>query len=37
VDGRFVPRLFGWMVHVMAFASDDPTVVWGMEHDHQRE
>jgi len=25
------------MVHVMAFESDDPTVVWGMEHDHQHE
>jgi len=25
------------MVHVMAFESDDPTVVWGMEHDQQHE
>ena len=24
VGGRFRPRLFGWMVHVMAFAEDDP-------------
>ena len=24
VGGRFRPRLFGWMVHVMAFAGDDP-------------
>ncbi|HTD70404.1 MAG TPA: hypothetical protein VK647_08095 [Gemmatimonadales bacterium] len=37
VDGRFVPRLFGWMVHVMAFESGNPTVVWGMEHDHKPE
>jgi len=25
------------MVHVMAFESDDPTVVWGMERDHKPE
>ncbi len=24
VGGRFRPRLFGWMVHVMAFSSGDP-------------
>jgi hypothetical protein len=24
VGGRFRPRLFGWMVHVMAFSGDDP-------------
>lgn len=29
VGGRFVPHLFGWMVHANVFASDDPTVVWG--------
>ena len=29
--GRFVPHLFGWMVHVNAFDSDDPRVIWG-EH-----
>jgi hypothetical protein len=29
VGGRFRPRLFGWMVHVMAFSSDDP---WHTEH-----
>jgi len=34
VGGRFVPRLFGWMVHVMAFDSDDPNVIWGADHDH---
>ncbi len=32
VGGRFLPRIFGWMVHVMAFASDDPSVIWGGEH-----
>lgn len=26
VGGRFRPRLFGWMVHVMAFSEGDP---WG--------
>ena len=37
VGGRFYPRLFGWMVHVMAFESDDPRVIWssgGGGHDH---
>jgi hypothetical protein len=29
VGGRFAPRLFGWMVHVMAFASGDP---WNTGH-----
>jgi hypothetical protein len=34
VGGRFFPRLFGWMVHVNAFAGTDPAVVWGGEgHD----
>jgi len=28
VGGRFIPHLFGWMVHVQAFASDDPAVIW---------
>lgn len=32
VGGRFVPRLFGWMVHVNAFESDDPRVIWGDHH-----
>jgi hypothetical protein len=34
VGGRFVPHLFGWMVHVMAFESDDPAVIWGAGHAH---
>ena len=29
VGGRFRPRLFGWMVHVMAFSADDP---WNAHH-----
>lgn len=35
--GRFVPRLFGWMVHVNAFAGD-PAAVWGGHemHEHAR-
>ena len=32
VGGRFFPRLFGWMVHVNAFESDDPRVIWGDHH-----
>ena len=32
VGGRFRPRIFGWMVHVQAFASDDPKVIWSTEH-----
>jgi len=31
VGGRFVPHLFGWMVHVQAFAGDDPAVIWSHE------
>ena len=34
VGGRFLPRIFGWMVHVQAFASDDPAVIWSSGHDH---
>ncbi|HEX4632737.1 MAG TPA: hypothetical protein VH163_02830 [Gemmatimonadales bacterium] len=33
VGGRFFPRIFGWMVHVNAFASNDPKIIWGGE-DH---
>ena len=29
VGGRFRPRIFGWMVHVMAFADQDP---WNSHH-----
>ena len=29
--GRFLPIVFNWMVHVNAFASDDPRVIWGEE------
>ena len=32
VGGRFRPRIFGWMVHVQAFASDDPGVIWSVDH-----
>ncbi|HYR30437.1 MAG TPA: hypothetical protein VEO93_00860 [Gemmatimonadales bacterium] len=32
VGGRFLPRIFGWMVHVNAFASDDPRVIWAAHH-----
>jgi hypothetical protein len=30
--GRFVPHLFGWMVHVNAFESDDPQAIWSDHH-----
>lgn len=32
VGGRFLPNLFGWMVHANVFASD-PADVWQQEHD----
>ena len=31
VGGRFVPHLFGWMVHVNAFLADSGAV-WGDPH-----
>ncbi|MGB7212129.1 MAG: hypothetical protein WBC97_05820, partial [Gemmatimonadales bacterium] len=31
VGGRFLPLVFNWMVHVNAFASDDPRIIWGVE------
>jgi hypothetical protein len=36
--GRFLPRVFGWMVHVNAFAGDDPKVIWAVEErgDHMK-
>jgi hypothetical protein len=34
IGGRFRPRVLGWMVHVMAFAGDDPDVIWGASHQH---
>ena len=35
VGGRFVPRLFGWMVHVDAFAGDTPAATWSdADHAH---
>lgn len=30
--GRFEKEVFGWMVHANVFASDDPKVIWGDEH-----
>ena len=33
--GRFAPRLFGWMVHVNAFAGDDPAEIWGGHEMHE--
>jgi hypothetical protein len=35
VGGRFLPRIFGWMVHANVFAGDDPAMIWGgEEHEH---
>jgi hypothetical protein len=28
-NGKFHDRVFGWMVHAMVFAGDDPAVIWG--------
>jgi hypothetical protein len=33
LGGRFIPRVFGWMVHASVFAGDDPKIIWG---DHTR-
>ena len=33
LGGRFIPRVFGWMVHASAFAGDDPKTIWG-DHTH---
>ena len=30
--GRFEKEAFGWMVHANVFASDDPKVIWGDDH-----
>ena len=32
VGGRFLPKIFGWMVHANVL-EDDPAAVWGMAHD----
>lgn len=34
--GRFKSRVFGWMVHVQAFQSDDPKVIWAVSHPGER-
>ena len=30
--GRFMPQIFGWMVHANVFEGDDPKVIWGDDH-----
>ena len=30
--GRFLPEVFGWMVHANVFESDDPRIIWGDHH-----
>jgi hypothetical protein len=32
VGGRFMPTVFGWMLHANVFAGDDPAAIWGDEH-----
>jgi hypothetical protein len=32
--GRFLPKLFGWMVHVNVL-ENDPGAIWAMPHAHQ--
>ncbi len=32
--GRFLPHVFGWMVHVYPFESD-PKQVWALDRDHE--
>lgn len=34
VGGRFLPRLFGWMVHADVFDGSDPARIWAAPHDH---
>jgi hypothetical protein len=34
IGGRFRGGGRMWMVHVNAFAGDDPATIWGDEHDH---
>ena len=32
VGGRFLPKVFGWMVHANVLESD-PAMIWGMSHE----
>jgi hypothetical protein len=32
VGGKFHEQVFGWMVHAMVFAGDDPATIWGSDH-----
>jgi len=34
VGGRFFPRIFNWMIHVNAFAGDDPAVIFADPDQH---
>jgi hypothetical protein len=35
VGGRFLPHLFGWMVHANVLEGSDPATVWTAPHHHQ--
>ena len=42
VGGRFLPHIFGWMVHANVFEGDDPATIWamsreGMSPDHSHD
>lgn len=32
LGGRFIPRVFGWMVHASIFAGEDARTIWGDQH-----
>ena len=32
VGGRFLPHLFGWMVHANVLEGNDPTTIWAAPH-----
>ena len=35
VGGRFLPHLFGWMVHANLVGADDPAAIWAAPHEHR--
>jgi len=35
VGGRFLPHLFGWIVHANVVGADDPAAIWAAPHEHQ--
>jgi hypothetical protein len=35
VGGRFLPHIFGWMVHANVVDGTDPATIWAAPHDHR--